>query len=439
MSVTPGLLTLAAIATTALVTGIVISLGPIALVSVQEFQLTAARTVFSATRQWRRGLVVAQVAMSFALLFCAALFIGNLTGLRSKDLGYAPDGLRWSRLELIFGVPRTYDFDSYARMLLDRVSAFPEVESAALSVAFPTTEVRHTTAQFPIERPNRTSDAATRGMMDRISPGFFNTTGIALLRGREFDWNDTQRSAPVAIITQPLADQLFPQGDAVGQEIRIPGRKPEELTIVGVAGDFSPGDPRIVAVPRVYVPMMQEPATGSSPIVLVRLKRDGDVLTPLRAALAALGRHQVSSLRTIHEQTDRLLTQERLLSSIAVAFGLLGTVLGALGLYALLAHSVVRRARELGLRMALGATRRAIHLLVVRESVRLVAIGVVTGIPVALACGVAVSGLLFDVSPFDARALIATALGAVVIALVAALLPAARASRTDPAISLRAD
>jgi putative ABC transport system permease protein len=438
MIVTPSLSTFAAIAIVTLVAGIVVSLGPIVLIAIQDFRLTTSRSVFGATRQWRRGLVITQVAMSFALVFCAALFSSNLAGLRGKDLGYGDDGLRWSRLEAVFGAPRAYDFDSYVRTLLDRVSSFPEVESAALSVGFPTTEVRHAAARFPIERPAQ-APATSLGTMDRVSPGFFKTTGVPLLQGREFDWNDTERSPAVAIITRPLADQLFPLGDAVGQQIRIPGRKPQDLTVVGIAGDFSPGDPRIVGVPRVYVPMMQEAATGGFPVVLVRLNRDSDVLTRLRPAVAGLGRHQVSSLRTIREQTDRLLTQERLLSSIAVAFGLLGAALGSLGLYALLAHAVVRRAREMGLRMALGATRRAIHALIVREGVVLVLIGAAAGIPLALAGGFAVRSLLFDVSPFDAIALVATTIAALAIAVTAALIPAARASRTDPATSLRSE
>jgi putative ABC transport system permease protein len=438
MTVTPSVPTYAAIALVTLVAGIVVSLGPIVLIVIQDFRVTTVRSVFAATRHWRRALVVTQVAMSFALVFCAALFSSNLAGLRGKDLGYADDGLLWSRLELVFGAPRAYDFDSYVRTLLDRASSLPSVESAALAIGFPTTEVRFTTARFPIERPAEGTTVA-RGIMDRVSPGFFRTTRVALLQGREFDWNDTQQSSAVAIITQPLADQLFPDGVAVGQQIRIPGRKPQDLTVVGVSGDFSPGDPRIVDVPRIYVPMMQEPATGQFPTILLRINGDVDLVTPLRTAVAGLGRHQVSSLRTIRQQTDRLLTQERLLSSIAVAFGLLGAVLGSLGLYALLTHAVVRRAREMGLRMALGATRSAIHALIVREGVVLVLIGAAVGIPLALAGGFAVRALLFDVSPFDASALAVTMVASLAIAVTAALIPAARASRTDPATALRAE
>ena len=438
MVVTPSMPTFIAIAAAAFAAGLIVSLGSVVVIAVREFRVTAARSVFGTTRRWSSGLVVSQVALSFALLFCAALFSTSLAGLREVNLGYADDGLRWARLESIFGAPRSYDADVYFRTLVERVSALPGVESAALSVAFPTSEVRHMTARFAIERPNGSSPSAD-GTMDRISPGFFTTTGATLLRGREFTWTDSGQAAPVAIITRPLADQLFPDGDAVGQQIRIPGRKAQDLTVVGVSADFSPGDPRIVAVPRVYVPMMQEPAASALPAVLLRLNRDSDVLTPLRAAVAELGRHQVSGVRTITQQTDRLLTQERLLSAIALAFGFVGALLGALGLYALLAHAVVRRTRELGLRMALGATRRAIHSLVVREGMQLVGLGAAAGIPLALGAGFIARALLYETSPFDARVLAATTAISLTIAAAAAFIPAARAGRTDPAVSLRAE
>jgi predicted permease len=437
MEVSPGVPTFTAIAAAAFAAGLIVSLGPVIVIVMREFRVTAARNVFGATRRWRSALVVSQVAMSFALLFCAALFSTSLAGLRDKNLGYVDDGLRWSRLESIFGVARGYDADAYFRSLVDRLSTLPGVESAALSVAFPTSEVRHMTALTAIERPS--GNAVAQGVMDRISPRFFKTTGATLLQGREFEWTDSGKTAPVAIITKPLADRLFPDGDAVGQQIRVPARKPQDLTVVGVCADFSPGDPRIVAVPRVYVPMMQEPGASALPAVLLRLNRNTDVLTLLRATVAGLGRHQVSSLRTIKEQTDRLLTQERLLSAIASAFGLVGGLLAALGLYALLTHSVVQRTRELGLRMALGATRAAVHSLVVGQGLRLVALGAAAGIPLALGAGFIARALVFETSPFDARVLAATTVISFTIAAAAALIPAVRAGRTDPAVSLRAE
>lgn len=440
MRVTPEWPVYAAIAATALVTGITISLAPIVLIRLQEFQLAATRQIFAATRWWRRVLVVTQVALSFGLLFGATLLATNFLGLRTRDVGYDDTELRWTRLEPIFGAPRTYDAESYLRTVQDRMAALPGVERAAMAIGFPTTEVRFTTAQFPIEPVGaNASRGDTRGMMDRVSPGFFATAGVPVLQGREFEWSDTSTSAAVAVITLPLADKLFPEGNAVGRQIRVPGRKPSDLTIVGVAADFSPGDPRIIAVPRIYVPMAQEPQSGVAPVILLRTTRDGALLEQMRAAIADFGRHQISSVRTIQDQKDRLLTQERLLSTIATSFATLGAVLGALGLYALLAHTIMRRTRELGVRMALGATRRSVQALVAQESFMLVLSGTAAGVPLALIAGRWVGTLLFDISPTDGWLLATTGAGMLIIAIAAAAIPAYRAARVEPATALRTE
>ncbi|MGE0866668.1 MAG: ABC transporter permease, partial [Vicinamibacterales bacterium] len=331
----------------------------------------------------------------------------------------------------------SYGFDTYARAVIERTAQLPGVESVALAVGFPTTDLRQTTAQFPIEPIGAgSSSSGAQGMMDRISPGFFRTTGVPLRAGREFEWGDSATAPPVAIITRPLAERLFPGRSAIGRQLRVPGRKPSDLTIVGIAEDFSPGDPRIQRVGRIYVPMTQEPGTAGSPVVLIR-SRQQTQLPELRAAIAPLGRHRLSSVQTIDEQTNRLLTQERLLSALAMAFGMLGAMVGALGLYALLAQSVSRRTREIGVRLAIGASRGAIRSLVMRDGVTLVLTGVAAGVPLAFAAGYVSRTLLFEMSPFDGQA--AGAAGGLVMlaGVCGALMPAIRASRTEPAVAMR--
>lgn len=442
MTVTPARSTLLAMAVTTFIAGVVISTAPCLLVIGRNFRLAAAygRSVSGATQLWRRALVATQVALSFGLLFCALLLVGNLLRLQERPLGYDTAGLRWARLEPVFGAPRAYDFDTYVRSLVTTVLELPGVESAALAVGFPTTEVRFTTAQFPIERVDAASGVTpTRGMMDRVSPGFFTTAGIPLLSGREFEWSDTATSPPIAVITQPLANRLFPQTDAVGRQIRVPGRKPQDLTIVGVARDFSPGDPRISDVPRIYVPMMQEPGAAPAPVVLMRVQGNREMLAPLIAAVAPLGRHELSRVATIEDQTDRFLTQERLLAAIGFAFALLGTIVGVLGLFALLAHTVVKRTREIGLRMALGASRGAICAVIGWEGLWTVLIGIAIGAPIAVATGAATRAWLFEALPFDVTAF-ASAIGVTLGAgVIAACLPLLTAIRTDPARALRTD
>jgi predicted permease len=441
MSVTPTATTTAVFALVTLLAGTISSFPPAAWVLSRNFPLAAShgRGVLAGTRRWRRALVGAQVSISFALMFCAALLVGNLARLQQLHLGYSHEGLRWTRLAPVPGGARVYDFDSYTRSLLDAVAALPQVEQVALANAFPSTEVRHTTAQFPIERVGRADGGSTRGMMDRVSPGFFNTVGIRLLGGREFDWTDALTAPPVAMLTKPLADRLFPDGNAVGQQIRVPGRTPQDLTVVGLVDDFSPGDPRIRNVARIYIPMMQEPRAVTAPAVLIRVRDDRDLLSAVRGAVTPLGRHDVSMLASIADQTNRFLTQERLLSGLSIAFGFIGILVGGLGLYAMLAHSVATRAREIGLRMALGSTRRGACALIASEGVLAVAVGVAGGAPLAVAAGTTVRTLLFEGSGANGFALMAAVVSTLLAAAVAALVPSLHAARTDPAVALRTE
>jgi predicted permease len=442
MEVTPAAPTFAVIAVTGFVAGVLVSAAPVLAVWLRQWQLSAThvRGVFGTTLRWRQALIAGQVATSFVLLFCAALFVTNLRELRGRDLGYAAEGLRFARLDLVFGAPRGYDFDTYVRTLVERVSALPQIDGAALSVAFPTSEMRHLTALFPIARDGARGDAVeAQGSMDRVSPGFLRVSGIPLLAGREFTWQDTAGAPPVAIITQPLAERLFADRDPVGQRIRVPARKPDVLTVVGVSADFSPGDPRLSGIPRIYVPMMQEPGASGVPAVLMRVRDARGLHDALAGAVAPLGRHQIAYLRSIGEQTDWLLTQERVTSALAAAFAGLGVLVGGLGLYAVLAHAVSRRTREMGLRMALGASRRTVLALVVREGVLMVLVGLAVGLPLALAGGRAARVLLFELSPYDARALIASMVVLVAVGVAAAVIPAARAARTELASALRCE
>lgn len=443
MTVTPTAPTLAVVAAAGIASGLIISLAPVLAVWFRALDLKGSsnRGVFGSSSVSRRALVVGQVAVSFGLLFCAGLFVTNLTRLQGTSLGYPAENLLWTRLEQVFGAPRAYDLDTYARTIVDRASELPGVESVALAVGFPTTDLRMVTALFPIERGgDEAGRANVRGMMDRVSAGFFRTAGIPLLAGREFGWNDTTNAPPVVVITQPLADRLFPNQDAVGQQLRVPGRKPSDLTIVGVAADFSPGDPRIKQIGRIYVPLTQEPGAGAFPVVLMRTRGGASpTVADLRAVVGPAGRHQVSFVRTVDEQVNRLLTQERLLSGLALAFAGLGTLVCALGLYALLAHGVTRRVREIGVRLAIGASRGSIRTLVLREGLSLVLLGVAAGAPLAAAGGYLSRSLLFEMSPLDGWAAAAAVAIVILAGLGGALAPSIRAARTEPAVAMRSE
>jgi ABC-type antimicrobial peptide transport system permease subunit len=169
------------------------------------------------------------------------------------------------------------------------------------------------------------------------------------------------------------------------------------------------------------------------------MQGDHEMLTALRDVVSRLGRHEVSRVASIEEQTDRFLTQERLLAAIGFAFALLGVIVGVLGLFALLAHSVVKRTREIGLRMALGASRGAICAVIGREGVWTVLIGIALGAPIAGAAGTAARALLFEGSPFDGTAFAISIAVTLSAGVLAACLPLLTAMRTDPARALRTD
>lgn len=240
----------------------------------------------------------------------------------------------------------------------------------------------------------------------------------------------------MATINKALAARLFPNGDAIGQRFRINDRN-EVVSIVGVAADASPGDFRIGQLPTVYRPLLQAPQFLNSPILLVRASDSGGLAQRLRAIIEGANRHRFGVLQTIEDQTDRFLVRERLLSAVASAFAGLSILVGGLGLYALLAYAVVRRTRELGVRIALGATRATVLRLVIREGIILTTFGLALGMPLALVAGRAAAALLFSGSPYDPIMLTSAIAVLISTALIACALPALRASRIEPIQALR--
>jgi predicted permease len=442
MEVTPDTWTLLAIAGGALGAGLLVSVPALAVIRRRRHGqlVTATSRTTTASAAWRRAMLVAQVAVSLVLLFCAGLFVRNLEAIRELDPGYAAAGLRWTRLELPFGQPRNADPVPYFRAALERLEALPDVTGVALATGFPTTEMRHVTGRTPFIRPDASPGDPERGAhVVAVSPGFFGIVGVPLVAGREFTWSDGTDAPGVAVISRSFESLMFPGGDAVGRAIQIAGGAPRPFTIVGVARDASPGDFRIANLPMVYLAMPQNPTTMAIPTLLVRATGDPGLAEGVRAAVESFGRHRVVGLQTIEQQRDRLLNAERVLSGVSASFAGLSLLVGGLGLYALLAYTVARRTRELGVRMALGATRAQTIGAIVREGMQLVAVGVALGVPLALFAGRAARALLFEFSPYDRVAMAAAVAALVAVALVACTLPALRASRIAPSEALRAE
>lgn len=231
-----------------------------------------SRTVTLPANQWRRALVVGQIALSIVLLFIAGLFTRNLASLHTLSPGYAPANVVWSRLDLPVGKPKQIDQVGYYRPLLEKLKALPGVTGVAIASALPTRALYQVVGLSPFRRGDaQPSTGEVGGTFDYISPGFFAALKVRLDGGREFDWSDTVGHPPVAIINRALADKLFPRHDAVEARLRVSSSV--EAAVVGVAPSISIGDCRLRNLPAVYMPFLQVAGYLSPTLILSRSSR----------------------------------------------------------------------------------------------------------------------------------------------------------------------
>jgi putative ABC transport system permease protein len=272
-----------------------------------------------------------------------------------------------------------------------------------------------------------------------VSPLFFQTVGISLLEGRDFTWLDDKTSAPVAIISLSLQRELFSSGQALGRHIRI-ANDPQLRTVevVGVVSDASITGLREPHVRVVYRPFLQ--GLARLPVVHVRTAAPLDAVSgPIQQAVKSLGHEYVRIVYATDDWKDRALLQERLLAMLSSLFGGLALALAFIGIYTLLAYSVVRRTREIGIRMALGSSPASAVRLVLRQVAAVLGAGGAIGIVGSIWTSRFVAALLYGVQPHDVRTLVGAALILGGIGLLAGWFPARRAARVDPMIALRAE
>jgi predicted permease len=390
-----------------------------------------SRSVTGSRSTLSKGLLVLQVAMSLVLLVGAGLFLRTLDNLKRVDVGF--DSTNLLMFNVNPGVNR-YDVERSAqvfRQVQDRMSSLPGVKSAGLTR---TTLLSGSTSTSSMWKQGQTSETAAEGqmfMMD-ISPTFFATMSIPVLRGRGFTDHDDMNAPKVAIINEAAARKLFPDGDVLGRRIGGSFEKSNEFEIVGVVRDTKYASVRDPGPPTMYRCAFQGPARSLN----VVLRTVGDPLAMTETVRAAM--RDVDSTLPIQrftsqtEQISLRFAQERLFATAYTAFGALALVLACIGLFGLMSYNVARRTSEIGIRMALGAQRSTVIGMVMRESMLLVGSGVALGLGAALWAGRFVKSVLYGLSANDPITIaVAVALISVVAAL-AGYLPARRASNVDP-------
>jgi hypothetical protein len=286
----------------------------------------------------------------------------------------------------------------------------------------------------------RNSSAAVPAAFELIGPGFFDLLDMHVLAGRQFTWHDDENSLRVVVISESLARQLFPGQSALGRHVKI-GNDPahQELEIVGVVNSASLWMVQSHEPPAYFLPLAQE-SEYDQPTVDLRV--DGDptlAAAPARAVLASLGKHFALSVETVSHRMDRMLVSERLIAVLSAFFGALAMLLAAIGLYGVMSLAVTARTSEIGVRMALGAQRVDVVVMILRQVVRTTGIGLAVGIPVTLGASRFVQSMIYGLPARDPGTLVFASAVLLAAALLAGYLPARYASRIDPIAALRGE
>jgi predicted permease len=384
----------------------------------------------------RKGLVTAQVALSFLLLFGAGLFVKSLQNLQTTDTGVVSDNLITFQLS-----PALNGYDDqravlFKRELLDRLRSAPGVKSAAIA-AVPILAGDEWDSSMSVEghKPNDGEDM--QAFMNSLSPGYFETMKIPLLEGRDFRVSDAVEKSRVAIVNRRFAEHFFPGGSAVGKRIgQGTGPKSElNIEIIGVVADSLYEGPREGIHRQVFVPNW---GRGSSTFYVRVQTGSATAYNVVRDEVRRLDATMpVYQMKTLEAQLDETLLTDRLIAMLSAGFGLLATLLASIGLYGVMAFVVARRRKELGIRLALGAQPGIVIWIVMREVLLLLAIGLAIGIPAAMALGQFVSTQLYGIQPRDPWIAGSTMLVLTLVSAAAGLIPAHRASRIDPILALR--
>jgi putative ABC transport system permease protein len=401
---------------------------------------TARGSVGVVRKQIRNLLVISEVALALFLLVASILIVRSFIRLADANPGFDVRNVLAMQISLpLSKYAEDWRRRVFTEQLVERVKALPGVESAAEVTPLPLSGDGRQ-APFIVEgRPVVASNEVPLTDLASVSPGYFETMGIRLLRGRYFTEQDKEDGAQVAIIDESMARRFWPDEDPIGKRLKIGPADPNSpwLQIVGVVGHLKNYGVTEESRIQVFRPYSQVPFNQIS--IVVRTSGDpAALMSAVRGEVAGIDKDQpVYNVRTMENLLATTLAPRRLVVFLLGAFALLALVLGAIGVYSVLAYSVTERKHEIGIRMALGAQQSSILKLVMKQGLSLVLIGMIVGLAGIFVFKQVVANLLFELTATDPLSYISSLVVLATVAILACYLPARKAMRVDPVIALR--
>jgi putative ABC transport system permease protein len=430
------LLFAAAIAVT---TAMVFGLGPALTCSRAERghgQPATSRSVTSGYRRVQSTLVIAEVALALPLLIGAGLMVQSFFRLTQVDPGFRAEGVLTVRMLLLPVRDRAFHAD-FINETLARVRALPGVLAAGSIGRLPMDGGNSGSWYYRADLPEPPLARRPGGDISIVTPGYFAAMGIPMLKGRDFGDGDRIGSPKVAILNQTAARAFFGDEQPVGRRMKVSWNDAREVEIVGVVSDIRHGQLHSKPDPCLFMPNAQQPFPFSA--LVIRTSGDPRALVePVKREVRSVDPDQgVGEIQTMQQLVSDAIAPPRAQGMLLTAFGALALVLTCIGIYGVVAYAVTQRTRELGVRLALGSTPAAAFLLVLRDGLRLTAVGLVAGLGMALWLTRFMQGLLFEVEPLDGVVFVSVTSVLLLVAVAACALPAARVTRLDPTVVLR--
>jgi len=446
LAATPDLRVLAFTSAICMLTGVLFGLAPAlrvsrvgASVALNANARTAAGGGGASARFLPKALLIAQVMLSLVLLAVAGLFLRTLHNLRSQDFGFNVNHVLLVRTNPKFAGYKTEQLNALYERILSRIDAIPGVRSASIYGGLPIAQGNWGSPITILGRPTAPNEDVST-LLNRVAPGYFETLSIPLLRGRTIGPQDTATSLKSVVVNQTLANLYFPHGDALGRSFTV--ADPSVIgtwRIVGIVRDSKYNSGR---EPQAMAYLAVEQLTEDDRYAYwLEVQTSGDpalITNQVRAALAEIDPNlPLLQTQTTGDAVDRLNDRQKLISQLSTFFSLLALLLACIGLYGVMTYNVVRRTNEFGIRLALGAQTSGVLWMVLRESLLLLGIGIVLGIPVTLAASRAIQSQLFGLKSSDPSTMLVAILVIAIVTLAAAYFPARRATRIDPMVALR--